>query len=80
MSNEAEKEVMELYQTWTRAWQTVDPELMLSLYDLESDDLVYQSEERGIDACDVRMALGPSRIPGGLLTEPGRRPDRQSSR
>jgi len=45
MSSDPKAEVMKLYENWTRAWQTVDPELMLSLYDLESDDLVYQSEE-----------------------------------
>ena len=45
MGADSTTEVLELYQKWTRAWQTIDPELMLSLYDLDSDDLAYQSEE-----------------------------------
>lgn len=43
--SEHETEVLHLYQQWVRAWQTFDPELMLTLYDLESDGLVYQAEE-----------------------------------
>lgn len=45
MSSDSKAEVMELYEKWTQAWRDVDPELMLSLYDLDSGDLVYQSEE-----------------------------------
>lgn len=45
MAANANTEVLELYQKWTRAWQTIDPELMLSCYDLDSEDLAYQSEE-----------------------------------
>lgn len=45
MSVDPKAEVLELYQRWCQAWRTVDPELMLSLYDLDSDDLAYQSEE-----------------------------------
>ena len=45
MGADSTTEVLELYQKWTRAWQMIDPEFMLSLYDLDSDDLAYQSEE-----------------------------------
>lgn len=45
MSTNSKVEVMDLYERWRKAWLTVDTELMLSLYDMESDDLAYQSEE-----------------------------------
>ena len=34
-----------VYQNWCKAWRTLDTDLMLSLFDLQSDDLAYQSEE-----------------------------------
>ena len=43
--NQTNLAVQELYQKWCTAWRTLDSALMLSLFDLESDDLAYQSEE-----------------------------------
>lgn len=37
--------IQDFYEKWCTAWRTLDIELMLSLFDLESGDLAYQSEE-----------------------------------
>jgi uncharacterized protein (TIGR02246 family) len=69
MGADATTEVLELYQKWTRAWRTIDPELMLSLYDLDSDDLAYQSEENVgplYTAAELRSYWGAAR---GMLEE-----------
>lgn len=44
MSDEAAA-VDTVYENWCKAWRTLDIDLMLSLFDLQSDDLAYQSEE-----------------------------------
>lgn len=43
--NQTNLAVQEIYHKWSTAWRTLDTDLMLSLFDLESDDLAYQSEE-----------------------------------
>ncbi|MDO8588399.1 MAG: nuclear transport factor 2 family protein [Armatimonadota bacterium] len=37
--------INDVYERWCRAWRTLDSKLMVSLFDQDSEGLLYQSEE-----------------------------------
>lgn len=45
MSTDREGAVREVFESWCRAWRTVDVELMKSVFDGDDPGFIYQSEE-----------------------------------